>query len=284
METIYLTSDQITKLKPLKIDKKISYGEASFYESPNNDNIIYKIYDAEDSGRLLQKEKTVIDLMSNKKEIAIPELVLPKATIRINNRFKGIGIEHIHGTNLSVYLSSNNIPLDFKIKLLKQLGTILQKIKNANPKLNLAYGDVHEDNFIFNGETLYGIDTDGIRINNNPGRVNFFFSSPIMYQSKKYPFGRDYYAAASTDTDLFCFIMMILKIVSNENEIYRISLDDYKRYLDYLASIGFDTKLLECFASIYDPNIDNIDPTPYLDSLNQISKKTHLSTMGGIYL
>ena len=39
--------------------------------------------------------------------------------------------------------------------------------------------------------------------------------------------------------------MMILELISNDKEIYRLDLDSYLTYLDYLDKLGFDSNLIE---------------------------------------
>ena len=67
--------------------------------------------------------------------------------------------------------------------------------------------------------------------------------------------------------------MMILELISDNEKIKSINLDDFYEYLDYLDKLGFNSDLLRCFANIYDDSIDNTTPLPYLDYLTILNKK-----------
>ena len=275
MKIINLKSKEYRKLKPFLIDEDVTYNEANFYKAPHDNSTIFKLYRTKQEDRLVKKEEAVVDIMLSAKDINIPELVLPKAIVTVEDSFKGIALDHIEGCNLSILLKPNTLPLKSQIELLKELGSILEKVKKANPSLNLALGDVHLDNFMISNKKIYAIDTDGINIHSHTGRVNYYLVNSLANSTDKYPLADDGIIKATTDTDIFCFIMIILELVSNNKTIYRISLEEYKRYLDYLDHLGFNTKLLESFASIYNPSIDNINPTNYLDNLIINSKTSY---------
>ena len=267
MKEIYLTRQQIQKLKQYHIGNETVSNEAKFYRVPHHPKYLYKLYKHGNEQYLERKEQKVRLLNAYKNEIDIPNLVLPNKIIYINNEFGGIRIDRIKGKNLSVILYGDKIPLSYKIKLLKQLGTLLSEIKKRNPTLNLAFGDVHPDNFLVKDDNVYGIDTDGMKILNSPGRISYFLTSGLIFSTNKYTLAKDGLPEATNDTDIFCFIMIIFQLLTGYRSIFRIPLDTYKQYLDYLDTLGFNTKLLEAFSSIYDLYNPNIDPTPYLDYL-----------------
>ena len=59
--------------------------------------------------------------------------------------------------------------------------------------------------------------------------------------------------------------------------VYTLNIDEYYRYLDYLDKLGFDSNLLNAFASVYEEDIDNINPLPYLEGLKKISDECSLT-------
>ena len=143
MKTIDLTKKQYKKLKPLLIDEDINASEASFFKVPHNPNKIYKMYQTKRTDILEHKEEAIMDIISSKKQIDIPELILPEELVYVEDSFKGISLDYVKGCNISLFLKPNVLPLKSQIEILKELGTILQKIKNAPKNLNLAFGDVH---------------------------------------------------------------------------------------------------------------------------------------------
>ena len=268
MERIYLTKREFRRLKSFYIDEDAANTEANFFYDKKNDDYLFKIYRFKDKDYLQRKEKTIEDIIQSKDLINIPELILPLKEVFVDHNFNGIIIKRVKGCNTSLYLNDSFIPLKTKIDILKQIGIILEKIKNANPSLNLAFGDVHTDNFMISDDKVFGIDTDGMNIFDNKGRINYYLDDKSFIRSiKKYPIDDFGLIKTSTNTDIFCFIMMILDIITN-NKIYRLSLNEYKYHLDYLDKLGFDNNILISLASIYDENIDNISPLPYLDKLD----------------
>lgn len=275
MKVVELTQRQLLLLKPLKISKKTLYTDADLYYAPHHKKTIYKIYRTDDQRILERKEAAIDDLMSS--NINIPNLVLPKSLILVNNHFKGIGLDYIKGKNLSIYLKFDSTPLNIQIRLLKELGKLLQRIRKANPGLNLAYGDVHPDNFMVKNNELYGIDTDGMNIHNHQGRISEFLITELAKKPQKFTLDGKGFVIPDSSSDIFCFIMILFQLIANNKFVFKISLKDYQKYLNYLDKMGFDTKLLECFASIYEPGKDIMDPTPYLDNLTRNEKTTYHS-------
>ncbi len=279
MKSIYLTKREFKRLKYFFIDENVPNTEANFFYEKNNDNYLYKIYRFKDKDYLLNKERTISDLINSKDIVSIPELILPEKKVIIDNSFQGILIERIKGCNASILLQDKFISLKTKIEILKQIGVILGKIKNVDKSLNLAFGDVHAGNFMLLNDKVYGIDTDGLNIFNNKGRINYYLlNGSFITDIKKYSLDYNNMIKASTETDLFCYIMMVLEIIFN-GKVYKLTLDQFKYYLDYLDKLGFDSNLLKSFASIYDEEKDNISPLPYLDNLTTINTNASFLTL-----
>ncbi len=274
MEPINLNKQNLRKLKPYLIDDNIINCDANFYYNKSNPNLLYKIFRTNDYLVLRQKQDLIEDLINHEQDINIKELILPQSIININGSFKGITMEKVKGGNISLFLSNNGCPLKIKIDILYELGNLLKKIRNTNPKLNLAFGDVHGDNFMSSKNHISGIDTDGMTINGHRGRISYYLrKNPWLKEINKYEFDHDY-IFPNKDTDLFCFIMMVLDIISND-KIYLLSLDEYKRYLEYLYTLDFNPNLLGSLASIYNPNIHNLDPSNYLNTINSTEKSSY---------
>ena len=291
MKIFELTKEDKANLKPFQLKRGITAGEAAFYYKPNDNSKIIKEYYFDVD--LDQKKDTLLELDSNKSKINVPGLVLADELCLYHDDFLGPIFPIIPGRNASVYLKSSYYPLKVKIEILKQIGTILQNIANTPKELNLAFGDVHADNFIVNGINYskkddvsgiktYAIDTDGMTIKNHTEMPNFYLSyGPIINVPKYETFKceiRVKRIVPSKSTDIFCFIMMLLEVISGERDMQQMPIVDFKYYLDYLDTLGFDSRLLASFASVYEPDKDNISPLPYLDTLTQISEKSSLNS------
>ena len=120
-------------------------------------------------------------------------------------------------------------------------------------------------------DKVYGIDTTGMKICDIKGVVNNYIFQLSDYNISKYELDDFDIIKPSIETDIYCYIMMILKSISGLNDIYLYSVDRYRKYLDELENIGFDINLLNSFNSIYDDYTNNIDPLPYLDTLYDLS-------------
>ena len=112
-----------------------------------------------------------------------------------------------------------------------------------------------------------------MKMYDSKGRLNFYVAYNINLRDfKKYGRLDNFIGEASYQTDLLCFIMMIIETISNNEKIVNISLDDFFKYLDYLDKLGFNSELLNVFSYIYDDSKPNISPLPYLDYLKETNK------------
>lgn len=282
MKIINLSRKDFRLLEEFKLSSGITAGEAVFYYKPNDKNRILKAYVNNDPLYLDTKLDTILELDLNKEKINIPELVLADEIFTVDDKFKGSITLAVPGKNASVYLRSKEIPINTKIQILKQIGSILDRISKCDPSLNLAFADVHMDNFLVD-ETdsnikTYGIDTDSMKIKDNSGITNFYLGYSPAKKVKKYETLGNMIVLPSKETDIFCFIMMIMELISGDRNIFKMPIKRFKKYLDYLDSIGFDSSLLASFASVYENDKDNINPLPYLDALSKISDKSSLSS------
>jgi hypothetical protein len=202
--------------------------------------------------------------------------VVPDALVTIKNEIVGFTIPRVNGVTLKSLLNDNNVSLSDKINYLKSVGSILENMVNIREYTDLKnfyLNDMHESNFMVNFDTnnLCAIDLDGSKVNNSfsfPSR--YLNSNALLNNVNKYDIQPDLsngcYVMANRDSDLYCYVIMILNFLYGTN-INNISIGDFYNYLNYLASIGVSGDLLNCFNRIvsYGPNENPMD---YLDSLN----------------
>ena len=191
MEVLSLNNDDFENLEPYELDDTIWHGESKIYYDPTNKKRILKIYHSHFNKKWkIQKLKAIKNLIKFTDEYNIPEIIWPEGLVNIDKDFKGIILPIIPGNNASIYLSDGSVPKNIKIDILKQIATILEKIKNT--KSGACFADVHSDNFLIDGiETgnikAKGIDTESMRIYNSPGVTNFYLlNNGNLYSNKKY--------------------------------------------------------------------------------------------------
>ena len=142
--------------------------------------------------------------------------------------------------------------------------------------------DLHESNFIVDSnDNVKVIDIDSCKINHNK-IFNSKYLSSRSFINEIYKYGKNIdstdteYHKYSTDvsgafipdenTDLYCYIIVILNFLYGENTA-RFTLQEFYDYLSYLESIGVDKELLSYFDKIVDGS-PNENPYELLDSLN----------------
>lgn len=289
MEIINMSYQEFCKLRPYQLNSTINHTEANFFHDPTNERRLIKAYqNADDEAWALNKLKALKNLIHFTSEHDIPEILRPEGIILVNRKFKASIIPLLPGYNSSLFLSSKETPTKVKIEILKQIGTILERIHLADK--NAAYGDVHADNFLVSGVNLenkkdmssirtFGIDTESMKMFDSPGITNFYlFNNHNISGLDKYQSNSFGIVKADYNSDIFCFIMMILSVISNSDEFFLIGLDEFKMYIDYLDKLGFDSKLLSSLVSIYDKDKDNINPLPHLHTIKKIPKNASLSS------
>ena len=190
--------------------------------------------------------------------------------------------------NLSTALRSRDISNERKINYLKQIGMILEKMKLRREYTSVSefyINDLHESNFIIDtNDKVRVIDIDSCKINDN-GIFNSKYLSSKSFIKEVYKYEKnkegstnyyeDTYHKYSTDitgafvpdenTDLYCYIMVILNFLYEAN-ICNFTLQEFYEYLEYLQTIGVDRELISYFEKITTCS-DNINPYELLDSL-----------------
>ena len=281
MKVLRLTSKDYNHLKPYDIGDKVLHTESEFFYVPHSSKEIIKYYISDDEDYLSRKILTFSNLTIFNNEYPIEELIMPNGIVLLHDDFKGIILPKKSGINASVYLRNKNVPIKTKIDILKQIGLIIRKVASADPSTNAALADVHGDNFIVENKTkkVYALDTDGMSVYDSVGRTNYYlYHNPWVRNCDKYEYNYVGLIKGTTKTDIFCFIMMILQVISDYKSIFRVNLDEYLAYIGYLDHLGFDTHLIEAFVSIALDKQDNINPVDYLDDLNRISPESSIKT------
>lgn len=290
MKTLELNMEEFNNLKPLHLIAGTLEKESDMYFYPGTKKEIIKVYKNYLDKEYIEAKMLALDnLLSYTNELDFPELLKPIGILKVEGNIMGPIYPKIQGYTSRIYLNTFYDTMDIKIEILRKIGILLDKIAKTNPKYNAAFADVHVDNFIINGIPLDNVtnvnnikitacDTDSMKILSSPGITGYYlYDSDKFGDYEKYPLDNDGFVLANTNTDIYCYSMMLLDLISKSEYVYSLNIDEYYRYLDFLDKLGFDGNLLNAFASLYDEDIDNINPLPYLDGLRTISDKCALT-------
>ena len=231
-------------------------------------------------GNKLQTINSLIDLQQ---DIDIPEIVFPERLAIINSEVVGYVMELVESVNLETALRSYDVSAETKIKYLRQIGEILEKMKTVRKFTEIKdfyLNDMHEHNFIIDSKTdsVRVVDIDSCKINGNYTFASRYLSPMSMIANiKKYKHETNGicggYLIPSEDTELYCYTIMILNTLYGGG-FNRVSLEEFYNYIEYLHSIGASLELVDTFEKVVSNN-HNENPYEILDSLIPIMKKSN---------
>ena len=236
-------------------------------------------------GQLDNKLNTVYFLIDNKNIINIEELVLPSG-IAYLDRNSGIIVikeKFIDNINFRYVLTSNLYSFSEKIEYFKQIGLILDKMKNIRNNTSIKdfyLCDLYTDNFILNTGTnrINVIDMDSCKINGNNSCSSYYlFENNVIdsvkkYKKKELSWFTEY--EINENTDILCYIIMLISFISG-CDINKVDIKKFYNYMDYLVNFGLSNQLVSILARIYS-NDDNVNPYLLLDELNKYDSKKYV--------
>ncbi len=290
METISLTKKRFETLTPYELPNYVYNTEGTLYVLPIKNRwttqlkLLKRLFLT--NGKVFgNKLQTINSLIDNKEELNIEEIVFPEKIATVGGEIVGFTMPLIDSINLSTALRSKEIDNERKIKYLRQIGMILEKMKLRRDYTSVSefyINDLHESNFIVDkNDTVKVIDIDSCKINGND-IFNSKYLSRKSFIKEVYKYVKnsecnsDYtYHKYSTDisgafipdqnTDLYCYIIVILNFLYGDN-IQNFTLQEFYDYLEYLQYIGVDKELLSYFEKIATCS-ENENPYELLDSL-----------------
>ena len=291
MKKIIFNNEEFNNLEPFNIVEGTIEKESIMYFSPNDAKELIKVYNNYNNKLyIMEKLRTTRNLLRYIKETQITELLKPKGIAMLDGKMIGIIYPVVEAYTARLYLYSNIIPINLKIEILKRIGILLEKIKNTNSKYNAAFSDVHLDNFLVDdivvdknrnivNLSIVACDTDSMKIINSKGNPAFYLcDGEKLNEFDKYKLDSERFIIPDSNTDIYCFNMIVLDFISRSNFSYCLNIDEFNRYLDYLDRINVNADLLKSFASVYKNDIDNISCHPYLDSLYDIDENASLQS------
>lgn len=231
------------------------------------------------------KVNTINYLLDNKDIINIDELVLPIDIFYLNRDTGDIVIKEkfINNINFRYVLTSSLYSFSEKIEYFKQIGLILDKMKNVRDNTNIKdfyLCDLYTDNFILNTDTnrINVIDMDSCKINGNNNCSSYYlFDNNVIdsvkkYKKKELSWFTEY--EINENTDILCYIIMLISFISG-CDINKININEFNNYMDYLVNFGLSNQLVSILARIYS-NDDNVNPYLLLDELNKYDSKKYV--------
>ena len=277
MKSVLLNETEYNRLAKLKLSNNVynTEGNIKLYNYKGKLKVLKEYY-INDGFTFINKIDTLV-LLDKNRSILPNEFVIPEYLVLLNSKIIGSLSEYINNVNLSSVLLDKSYNYEFQIRQLKRVGKLLEKldkIRNKN-SINVYINDLHESNFIIDttNKKLRMIDVDSCKIGNNSPFPSKYLSPStlIRFNSKKYPIVESMYSqgyvSANKNSDLFCYIIMILNYLSGEN-ISRLSDVRFYNYLSYLESIGINKELIYYFSKILS-NEENENPYYLLDSLSE---------------
>lgn len=288
MESINISKNEMKKMEELLVNTYTS-SEGDVIRDVNNSKRAFKLLFRKRGTYFSNKLYTINSLVDLSESVDMPEMVFPEHLLTVDKEVVGFSMPLINGVTLADILFNSDIDIKVKVKYLKQIGNILEKmasVRKENPKLNWYLNDLHERNFVVNLEQqkLYTVDLDSCRILGNHPFLSKYLSlfSPLIDFPEKYhtdfqiSCGGDF--VADENADLYCYAMLVIDFLYGARINYA-SKEEYFRYLEYLKSIGAPQELVDAWAKVY-TNDNNVNFAPLLDSLPYFYEKTDR----GLYL
>ena len=278
MQIYNISKKRFNSLKPYKLECGVYNTEARMYEIE-----IKKKYEIETKllkslyttyGQVFSnKLYTINSLIDNKEKIDLEELVVPDKLCSVNNEIIGFLLPLIDNNNLSVMLRNPKVDFNIKIEYLKQVGSLLEKMKYLREYSELDdfyIGDLHEGNIIIEKETnkIRIVDLDSCKICHNTPQMAMYLTrnsyiATLPNKYKRINNNSSNNVIPDENTDLYCYNIMILNTLYGKRTV-NMEISDYFDYIEYLEEIGYPKPLVESFRALYSMK-DNINPHKYLD-------------------
>ena len=262
MNIYNISKKEFKSLNKLEVNSVSTEAEMFVFDRHNKwykEKNLFKKFYITSGESFSNKLYTINNLIDLKNYLNIPELVLPNSIISINHKIYGFSLPFVENSTTFYDIQKNiNIPLEEKIKILKKYANILEQVHNYP---TLYIGDIHEGNFLVdNIGNINIIDLDSVKIgHNNPFPSKYLTTNKIITNIKsKYTINDNFLYNINKNTDIFCFIMMILNTISGTN-INKLDINQFYEYLAYLKSIGYDSEIINQLGLIYTNSANHFD-------------------------
>lgn len=282
MKIINLRMYQVRKLKELVLEKGTLNTEALLLildkkYSKTKERMLFKYMDAQDDIKVMGRKLYTLNMLNSSNQYKeIEELIIPNTIVAVDNNITGFAMPLIENhINLGNYLNNENNSFKAKLDYLKQVGNIINKVERIEDEsFKMNFGDLNEFNFIIDNNIVKVVDLDSAYVGQDepPNTAYYLLKNKYLYSMPdKYRYTKKDIIIPNNDSDLYCYIMIILNVLSNEN-IYKKDLDIFYKYLDHLKNIGVDKELIKLFNAIYLP-IENQNPVHLIKTIKEDMKE-----------
>lgn len=142
------------------------------------------------------------------------------------------------------------------------------------PLTDFYISDLHEGNFVVDNysKELKVIDIDSCKIGSNDPSASKYLTSSLIKNCQKYKLSEDGLVIADSNSDLFCYCVVILNYLTRKN-VSRLTLDKFYDILNHLDIVGLDKEFIDIFYKLL-VECKNENPMDYIQTIteNQIIK------------
>lgn len=277
MQAISMSQNKYKQLTKMNLPKEVFNTEAIIYDFryKGEEKVFKKLLN--NMGVNLANKLYTLEMLDVNRKYLPENLCIPDYLTIVGGVVEGFTMPKIEGINFSTTLKNKNITIEEKIYYLKKIGELLhqlEQIRKYTPFNDFYLNDIHESNFIVNPykKTITAVDLDSSRVCSKANFASRYLTPLALLNNvkDKYKIIEDNssslgYVEADSNTDLYCYIIMILNYLYGEN-INNLNLEDFYNYLTYLEKIGINKELIEIFKNIVS-NKDNENPYNLLDTL-----------------
>ena len=277
MQAISMSQNKYKQLTKMNLPKEVFNTEAIIYDFryKGEEKVFKKLLN--NMGVNLANKLYTLEMLDVNRKYLPENLCIPDYLTIVGGVVEGFTMPKIEGINFSTTLKNKNITIEEKIYYLKKIGELLhqlEQIRKYTPFNDFYLNDIHESNFIVNPykKTITAVDLDSSRVCSKANFASRYLTPLALLNNvkDKYKIIEDNssclgYVEADSNTDLYCYIIMILNYLYGEN-INNLNLGDFYNYLTYLEKIGINKELIEIFKNIVS-NKDNENPYDLLDTL-----------------
>ncbi|MDY4236427.1 MAG: hypothetical protein SOX86_00230 [Bacilli bacterium] len=277
MQVISMSQNKYKQLTKMNLPKEVFNTEAIIYDFryKGQDKVFKKLLN--NTGVNLANKLYTLEMLDVNRKYLPENLCIPDYLTIVGGVVEGFTMPKIEGVNLSTILKNKNLTIEEKIYYLKKIGELLHQldqIRKYTPFNDFYLNDIHESNFIVNlyKKSITAVDLDSSRVYSKATFASRYLTPFALLNNVKDKYkiidetsSNLGYVEADRNTDLYCYIIMILNYLYGEN-VNNLSLTDFYDYLEYLENIGIDKELTEIFKTIVS-NKDNENPYDLLDTL-----------------
>lgn len=266
MEEIALKESDLDKLKEYPLDDVICSESNIFYFKKDFDtsNLLFKKLFITTPKRVDRKIET-IKVIRDSELSTYKELILPEEIVVVGGVRTGFTIREVeNSTNLHVFLNDNNIPNTRKIKVLKKIGELLERVHKQNQEFYIV--DLQDYNFLVDeNDEIYVVDLDSSAVSRKtPLESKYIVIDQKTRNVNKYKLNKAGRTYPNLNVDNYCFNVMVLNYLAGR-PLHRLEFWEYFDYVDYLRNVGIiNDKMLYIYANQYSEKY-NEPITEYLD-------------------